>query len=56
MSKNPHYQFYENCTEYERRCRISDPMGYNVMFNEDIDELHETMDTMDEYQLRDVVD
>ena len=40
ISQNRHYQFYENCIEYEKRCRISDPMGYNVMINEDIDELH----------------
>ena len=34
-SGNPHYQFYDDYNVYQARCRTSDPVGYEVVFNED---------------------
>ena len=42
---NPYYQFYDDHNEYKTRCKMSDPVGYDVMFYEndsvqgDIDEM-----------------
>ena len=55
-SKNPHYKFYDEYHEYKTRCRTTDPPGYNIVFNEDTDDLQEIIDIMDETQVREVAD
>merc|ERR1712208_13787 len=34
-SGNPHYQFHDDYNVYRARCQTSDPVGYEVVFNED---------------------
>ena len=41
---------------YETRCKTIDPPGYNIVFNEDNDDLQEIIDKMDGTQVKEVVD
>ena len=34
--KNKYYQFYDNYKTYQERCKESDPLGYDVVFNDDL--------------------
>ena len=51
--KNPHYQFYDDFNTYKTRCEISDPEGFDVMFQ---DSLHEEFEQMDWTMLNEVID
>ena len=43
-NKNPYYQFYDTYSEYENRCRTLDPLGYQVIFDEDCDTIQDLED------------
>ena len=54
-SKNPHYKFYDDYNVYKGRCKTADPLGYDVVFNQDYDEIQDLVDieTMDDGQTED---
>ena len=56
INKNPHYKFYEDYHAYHTRCKTTDPSGYEVVFNEDTDDILEIIDKMEGTQVREVVD
>ena len=43
-SKNPHYRFYDDYNVYEGRCKTADPLGYEVIFNQDYDDIQDLVD------------
>ena len=45
--KNPYYQFYDDYSEYQGRCKKTDPAGYNVVFHDD-DNVEQMNDIADE--------
>ena len=51
---NKYYQFYDNYNQYQARCRESDPVGYDVIFQDDVLEDIEKMVT-DEVDLQDEI-
>ena len=42
---NPHYQFYDDHNAYKERCMESDPVGHDILFN-DNDILEEALESM----------
>ena len=42
---NPHYQFYDDHNAYKERCIESDPVGHDILFN-DNDMLEEALESM----------
>ena len=48
QSKNPYYQFYDDYNAYEKRCQISDPLGYDVIFDKDYDTIQDLKDMKNE--------
>ena len=53
LNKNPHYQFYDDFNTYQNRCRITDPTGYMVLFEDDV---NEQLSPVDGKQLSELVD
>ena len=51
--KNPHYQFYDDYNNYQARCLETDPEGYKIIFNDDI---NEELDNIDGSQLKELID
>ena len=43
-SKNPHYKFYDDYNVYQGRCKTADPVGYEVLFNQDYDDIQDLAD------------
>ena len=43
-SGNKYYQFYDDYTQYQTRCKETDPMGYCVVFHDDVEDDVEKMD------------
>ena len=43
-NKNPYYKFYDDYNVYQERCRSADPTGYDVIFNQDYDVIHDIED------------
>ena len=43
-NKNPHYKFYDDYNVYEGRCKTSDPLGYEVIFNQDYEDIQDLVD------------
>ena len=39
MNGNKYYQFYYDYNEYQERCKISDPAGYEALINVETDEV-----------------
>ena len=42
---NPHYQFHDDISTYEERCKVDDPEGHKIIFPEE-DELEEDVEMM----------
>ena len=49
-NKNPHYRFYDDYNVHQDRCRTADPVGYEVVFNQDYDIIQdlEDIETVDD--------
>ena len=43
-SKNPHYKFYDDYNVYQERCKEDDPLGYEVIFEQDYDVIRDLED------------
>ena len=43
-NKNPYYQFFDNVSDFENRCKKSDPSGYEVIFNANYDIIEDLED------------
>ena len=52
-NQNPHYQFYDDYNTYQNRCKATDVSGYNVIFEDDV---NEELTTVNGEQLDDLVD
>ena len=42
--KNPHYKFYDDYKIYQERCKEDDPLGYEVVFEQDYDVIKDLND------------
>ena len=51
--KNPHYQFYDDFNTYKTRCEISDPEGFDVVFQ---DIVQEQVEQVDGTKLNEIID
>ena len=43
---NKYYQFYDDYNDYQERCKISDPAGYEALINDEIDEVQGKVEAM----------
>ena len=43
-SNNPYYKFYDDYNVYRERCSSDDPTGFDVIFNQDYDVIHDIKD------------
>ena len=44
---NPYYQFYENKTNYEEKCREADPKGYELLYPDEQDDILEELEKVE---------
>ena len=52
-NRNPHYQFYDDYNTYQERCKTTDSVTYNAIFNDDLIESLDPIDTEYSDELRD---
>ena len=52
-NKNPYYKFFDDFNTFQNRCRITDPTGYSVIFQDDV---NEDLPLIDGKQLNELVD
>ena len=52
-SRNPHYQFYDDYNTYQERCKMSDPVTYDTIFCDDLNEILEPFDVENLHELND---
>ena len=52
-NKNPHYQFYDDYNTFQNRCKATDLNGYDVIFQDDI---NEDLPPVDGEHLDDLID
>jgi hypothetical protein len=54
---HPSYQFYDNISNYEERCKVEDPAGHNIVFyvedgNEEIVDIQEHLTKLEDIDVR----
>ena len=54
---NPHYQFYDDYHMYQARCKQSDPIGHDVLFDSDKnDDVQGNVEALNPNEIKEVLD